>query len=865
MSVVADQVRRVDALVDRISLVPLTTHEFEGEGHGLDGQAESSVAATALTSERVKQHLRIIKALSSASTSGAPLPSWRLESLLLQSGLTDKQSRDGFEVKSQYESEVEWLLVGKATVQAYGLVLSTLLDQINPLNDDIWYWDEVLSSYTYSSLYTAQTSPLRMWAWTMDISKDVAHRLRGLRQLRLQTLLASRDEGLEPLLLDSENRDAPRHVVPQTSLKQRWQDFYTIVRQSIAERSIIDFRRKILSPVDICRSEARHKQAQLRKLREMTATGLGILMDEGLGFSATDEEAASMADISKLDTNHEWKGVLERSVALMDMILQDVPVTEATFAEFEDKVFNGVEEDLELSVHAVEDRHAAERPAVLARRILRLLQTGIPGYMQAMAVVARENGRPSRLVRYWIPAVTLLISSSTILRILFNRRDNIVGWIRDLGVTVRDFWFNWVVEPVRKIIGTIRHDSNSEIALMSRDSLKADRDSLERMVVDFALDKPDISVGSSSITETQIAEIRNKVKEGDVTPVLKCYEKDLKRPFVGAIKGDLVRALLIQVQKTKVDLEVAISGIDALLKSQELVFGFLGLTPGVLVSIGVLQYLTAIFGGRKGTRRSQRARRTIRVLRRIDKILSEAKPTQNNVIPYKDHGLLVCEVHELRSLAHGMLPAPIEKEFIQDLDDLANLRGIQIQMRAVDRIRWAYADEDSFTPSFITTIGIDFKIRTIELDGKRVKLQIWDTAGQERFRTITTAYYRGAMGILLVYDVTDERSFNNIRTWFANVEQHATEGVNKILIGNKCDWEEKRAVSTEQGQALADELGIPFLEVSAKSNINIDKAFYSLAADIKKRIIDTSKNEQPSGPAVNVNDQSGQGAGGKCC
>lgn len=102
----------------------------------------------------------------------------------------------------------------------------------------------------------------------------------------------------------------------------------------------------------------------------------------------------------------------------------------------------------------------------------------------------------------------------------------------------------------------------------------------------------------------------------------------------------------------------------------------------------------------------------------------------------------------------------------------------------------------------------------------------------------------------------------DIRTWFANVEQHATEGVNKILIGNKCDWEEKRAVSTEQGQALADELGIPFLEVSAKSNINIDKAFYSLAADIKKRIIDTSKNE--AAPTVNVGEQSGSG-GGKCC
>jgi len=104
----------------------------------------------------------------------------------------------------------------------------------------------------------------------------------------------------------------------------------------------------------------------------------------------------------------------------------------------------------------------------------------------------------------------------------------------------------------------------------------------------------------------------------------------------------------------------------------------------------------------------------------------------------------------------------------------------------------------------------------------------------------------------------------DIRTWFANVEQHATEGVNKILIGNKCDWEEKRAVSTEQGQALADELGIPFMEVSAKSNINIDKAFFNLAADIKKRIIDTSKNDTAGAAGVNVGESSAAG-GGKCC
>ena len=108
----------------------------------------------------------------------------------------------------------------------------------------------------------------------------------------------------------------------------------------------------------------------------------------------------------------------------------------------------------------------------------------------------------------------------------------------------------------------------------------------------------------------------------------------------------------------------------------------------------------------------------------------------------------------------------------------------------------------------------------------------------------------------------------DIRTWFSNVEQHATEGVNKILIGNKCDWEDRRVVSTERGQQLADELGIPFLEVSAKSNINVEKAFYSLAADIKKRMIDTARSDQTTSQGVNVADHSGgsgNSLGSKCC
>ncbi|KAL6050191.1 hypothetical protein STEG23_015199 [Scotinomys teguina] len=129
--------------------------------------------------------------------------------------------------------------------------------------------------------------------------------------------------------------------------------------------------------------------------------------------------------------------------------------------------------------------------------------------------------------------------------------------------------------------------------------------------------------------------------------------------------------------------------------------------------------------------------------------------------------------------------------------------------------------------------GIDFKIRTIELDGKKIKLQIWDTAGQERFRTITTAYYRGAMGIMLVYDITNEKSFDNIKNWIRNIEEHASSDVERMILGNKCDMNDRRQVSKERGEKLAIDYGIKFLETSAKSSTNVEEVSAEGVAQIK--------------------------------
>ena len=169
---------------------------------------------------------------------------------------------------------------------------------------------------------------------------------------------------------------------------------------------------------------------------------------------------------------------------------------------------------------------------------------------------------------------------------------------------------------------------------------------------------------------------------------------------------------------------------------------------------------------------------------------------------------------------------------------------------------------DSFSPTFITTIGIDFKIKNIEIDDKRVKLQIWDTAGQERFRTITPSYFRGAQGIVLVYDVTDRRSFESIRNWISQIQQHADVHVNKILVGNKCDMLDEKVVSTEEGQKLASEFGMQFWETSAKNDVNVEQSFQSIAKSVKDRLL---ADGQTSGPQTNIRLTSNANATKKGC
>jgi len=162
--------------------------------------------------------------------------------------------------------------------------------------------------------------------------------------------------------------------------------------------------------------------------------------------------------------------------------------------------------------------------------------------------------------------------------------------------------------------------------------------------------------------------------------------------------------------------------------------------------------------------------------------------------------------------------------------------------------QWLPEDEAS------ATIGVDFRVHKMEVKGKKVKLSIWDTAGQERFRTITSSYYRGAQGVILVYDVSNRETFEALPRWYSELETYVSESVVKIIVGNKVDKEFSRQVPTSEGEAFARRMNSLFIETSAKTAVGVGEAFKEVA----EKIIDTPElwapiTSQPAGGSAGGN------------
>ncbi|KAL4877248.1 ATP synthase regulation protein NCA2-domain-containing protein [Aspergillus karnatakaensis] len=555
---------------------------------------------------------------------------------------------DGF--NSQL-SDLSWLIGAKASIHTLAILLDILTEKVILLSEEITYWDGILEFDWCVGLYALQVSPFKVWQRYREIGRDDSSRVRSVR-------------------IGGANA---AETNPRSGI---WLKFYSSIYRCTSPGWT--FRIGLTPHLKRSKLEIQHKRKKLKSMRDFNASAIGLLVEECLSL----KEDVGAADSSEF-TNNILRQYVISNVNLMKMILQSAETGEKVFEHAKSTVGenDGVSGE-------VQDQTPAELTDSngIHLDLIYILRDLLPRYKSISAETTSIFGRPSSAVRYWLPVSLTLVSATTLLKIFRNVGPVVIDSISNFGFTALEFWKNWVVEPAWKLIRTIRHDEKSEIALMSKNSLQADRESLERMVVDFVLDRDGQSHHSSSA-----ASILAKVREGDLTPVLKAYEKDLRSPFLGTFRGDLVRALLIQIQKTKVDVEVAMSGIDALLKSQELVFGFVGLTPGLLISYASLQWFLGVIGKRKGFRMGRRQDDLRYALRSIHRILSTSSVSESGRLTYRDHGLLICNAEIILHKARSMLKGRDLRAFQDDISDLLNEHRADKQLHIAERMAWTYS------------------------------------------------------------------------------------------------------------------------------------------------------------------------------
>ncbi|GAB5373367.1 hypothetical protein AAMO2058_001745000 [Amorphochlora amoebiformis] len=175
--------------------------------------------------------------------------------------------------------------------------------------------------------------------------------------------------------------------------------------------------------------------------------------------------------------------------------------------------------------------------------------------------------------------------------------------------------------------------------------------------------------------------------------------------------------------------------------------------------------------------------------------------------------------------------------------------------------------DNEFSDHYFSTIGVDFKARRMRIGDSKVKVQIWDTAGQERFRTITSSYYRGAKGIMVVYNVADKLSFENANSWLVEAGKYADPSTIKLLVGNKADLPaSKRKVSYEEAQEFSEKYNLAWIETSARAGTNVEKAFEILCGQIlKAQGTEPSSLGSPDGTAVKLKQENKSLKRQRCC
>lgn len=581
---------------------------------------------------------------------------------------------------------VEYVVLAQLAIAAYGTILRTLMHEAHRLETSDQYWSAVESQPLETALYLVQSSPER----ALSLGRVSLARFKQL------ALSAQSKGGTRPAILSRETwrRAVPPSlfltaVFPHLSISAGLPSLATIYNEgaddgvgggkvqtgeaatatdpsrrsttsaaaaaaAVAPANLARLGRQTarsllfltLSPLSLTRAEIAHKRRSLREQRDRLATMIGELtlaanaggaVEEDASVEEDDDERVTKADLRRRPGLAQLFGLAaqqEERQGSATLSLEDVK--QATF-----QTLNHLE--TVLSPSSADPRTTQDQvspppqtPTQLARQLADLLTGTLTAHQSSFRSSSHALAPPSALARAWPYLLSIPLVGGIVARTVYNHRASLRLWAQETVSTVRGFLIDWVVEPVRQILETLRGGEEGGIALMGRESLQSDLASLERMVVDFARDE-------YKLGPEELQVLAQQVRAGDLTPVLRVWEEDIKvcvrsekrgsatrkralihsfpppqSPIKSAVRGSLVRTLLIQVQKVKVDVALAMDGIEKMLKSQQLTFGFVGVAPSMLILALVGRWMRGLVNKTDGGSRrksSEEKRRCWMVIR----------------------------------------------------------------------------------------------------------------------------------------------------------------------------------------------------------------------------------------------------------
>lgn len=418
----------------------------------------------------------------------------------------------------------------------------------------------------------------------------------------------------------------------------------------------------ITSPVRLTRNEMIGNARALAFSRDAAARRVGILASQAPNWAAREEKGTLTTNSIEEETTRVYK--------LLCVVLESGPPDEQTVAD----VSTGKKKPKKQIKMSDEGPIELPAPEATAQSLLDLMTVGLPEARNKLRDTLQKYGRPSFVTRYWPAFLLVPPSLYYAARLVGKNKEWMKEQILNAKETVRGFLVQWVWEPIEHITKTMR--GGGEGLGVAPETVKTDRESLDRMVMDLGKDY-------YHLDGAQLQELKKKVNAGDLESVLKVYESEMRSPIKNALFGYLIRTLLIQVQKTKTDLSVALLQLDSLLQSQQLTFAFVGIAPSILVLWMVWGWVRDLTSG--ANRGKGRKRRYFYGMRSIERLLITST-NEDGRMDDRDRGMLIVDVSGLRVWAAGMKRSRREA-FLSDLRMFENQKlDRDDKLRVVDRM-----------------------------------------------------------------------------------------------------------------------------------------------------------------------------------